>query len=170
MFVAAMNPCPCWYYKDPKIPCKCSLNQIKKYQSKISGPLLDRFDIILEVPREKVDKILEKTKGESSETIREKVIKAWQMQQKRFKNENINTNSQMTAKHIDKYIQMQPEAENFLKMAVKSLNLSPRVIHRIIKLARTIADFDWVEKIWQQHIAEALQYRNKNFFDTGVEI
>ena len=92
------------------------------------------------------------------------------MQQKRFKDENINTNSQMTAKHIDKYIQMQPEAENFLKMAVKSLNLSPRVIHRIIKLARTIADFDWVEKIWQQHIAEALQYRNKNFFDTGVEI
>jgi len=170
MFVAAMNPCPCGYYKDPEKPCKCSLNQIKRYQSKISWPLLDRFDMILEIPREKIDKILDKTKWESSKKIREKVIKAWEIQQKRFNQETITTNSQMTSRHIDKYVYMQPEAENFLKMAVKNLWLSPRVIHRIIKLARTIADFDWIDKIWQQHIAEALQYRNKSFFDTGVEI
>jgi magnesium chelatase family protein len=121
MFVAAMNPCPCGYYKDPEKTCKCSISQIKRYQSKISGPLLDRFDMILEVPREKIDKILEKSKSESSSSIREKVKVAWEIQQKRFENEPISTNSEMTARHIEKYIILTPEAESFLKMAVKTL-------------------------------------------------
>ena len=169
MFVAAMNPCPCWYYKDPEKQCSCSFSQIKRYQSKISWPLLDRFDLILEIPREKIDKILDKTKGETSASIREKVQKAWEVQQKRFKDDIISTNSQMTVKHIDKYIQLSPEAESFLKTAVKSLWLSPRVIHRILKLARTIADFTAINEIWQIHIAEALQYRNKTMFiEEGV--
>jgi magnesium chelatase family protein len=165
MFVAAMNPCPCGYYKDPEKTCKCSISQIKRYQSKISGPLLDRFDMILEVPREKIDKILEKSKSESSSSIREKVKVAWEIQQKRFENEPISTNSEMTARHIEKYIILTPEAESFLKMAVKTLWLSPRVIHRILKVSRTIADFEKSVKVEQNHIAEALQYRSKSYFD-----
>ncbi len=162
MFVASMNPCKCWYFKDPGKECKCSLNEIKKYQSKISWPLLDRFDIILEVYREKIDKLLEKEQPISSKQIREKVKTARNIQQKRFQNENINLNSEMTAKHIHKYIQLDSESESFLKNAVKSLWLSPRVIHRTLKLARTIADFNENENIETSHIAEALQYRSKN--------
>ena len=165
MFVAAMNPCPCWYYKDPEKQCKCSISQIKRYQSKISGPLLDRFDMILEIPREKIDKILEKTKEDNSDSIREKVRLAWEVQQKRFAEDSISTNSEMTARHIEKYIILTSEAESFLKMAVKSLWISPRVLHRLLKVSRTIADFEQSEKIQQNHIAEALQYRSKSYFD-----
>ena len=164
MFVAAMNPCKCWYYKDKEKNCSCSINEIKKYQSKISWPLLDRFDIILEVYRENIDKILEKTPNDPSKKIKEKVIKAWEIQNKRFKEESINLNSEMNAKHIDKYIKMTSEAENLIKTAVKKLNLSPRVVHRLIKLARTIADFEWINIIDTNQIAEALQYRSKNMF------
>jgi len=164
MFVAAMNPCKCWYYKDKNKTCSCSINEIKKYQNKISWPLLDRFDIILEVYREDIDKILDKQKNESSKKIKEKVIKAWEIQNKRFKDENINLNSEMNSKHIDKYINMTSEAENFLKIAVKKLNISPRVVHRLLKLARTIADFEWIDIINTNQIAEALQYRSKNMF------
>jgi magnesium chelatase family protein len=162
MFVWTMNPCKCWFYKDSKKHCKCSINEIKKYQSKISWPLLDRFDMILEIPRENIDKILDKQKWESSKELREKVYKCWQIQQKRFKWSRISTNSQMWPKDIEKYITISPEAETFLKNSVKSLGLSPRVIHRTIKLARTIADLENIEKININHIAEAIQYRSKN--------
>jgi magnesium chelatase family protein len=107
---------------------------------------------------------LDKTKSESSASIREKVKKAWEVQQRRFKDDIISTNSQMTSRHIDRYIKLDVDAENFLKTAVKSLSLSPRVIHRILKLARTIADFTAENIIKQNHIAEALQYRNKTMF------
>ena len=164
MFVSAMNPCKCGYFKDNEKQCTCSLNEVKKYQWKISGPLLDRFDIILEVPRQKLDKILSKSKEESSEQIRKKVIKAWEIQNKRFENENINFNSQMDSKLIQKYCPLSDEIQSLLKLSAENLSLSARAIHRIIKLARTLADLDNVENIWQNHILEALQYRSKSMF------
>lgn len=164
MFVAAMNPCKCWYYKDPEKSCKCSLNEIKRYQSKISWPILDRFDMILEIPRENIDKILDKWKEESSEQIRERINRAWYMQQKRYKDLNININSQLTSKEIDSYLKLDNESESFLKKSIKALNLSPRVIHRIMKLSRSIADIDWSNDIKTNHIAESLQYRSKSMF------
>lgn len=162
MFTWTMNPCKCGYYKDLKKNCKCSINEIKKYQSKISWPLLDRFDMILEIPRENIEKILDKQKWESSKELREKVYKCWEIQQKRFEWTNISTNSQMWAKEIEKYIKIEPDAEIFLKNSIKALELSPRVIHRTIKLARTIADLENIKNININQIAEAIQYRSKN--------
>jgi len=95
MFVASMNPCKCGYYKDPEKACKCSINEIRKYQNKISGPLMDRIDMILEIPRENIDKLLDNIKSESSESIQAKVIKAWEIQQKRFADTDISCNSDM---------------------------------------------------------------------------
>jgi magnesium chelatase family protein len=164
MFVAAMNPCKCGFYKDPEKECTCSLNEIKKYQSKISGPLLDRFDIILEVPRQKLDKILSNKKEESSKQIREKVKKAWEIQKERFKNESINFNSQMDSKLIDKYCPLSNQVKEILKNAWEKLALSARSLHRVIKLSRTLADLDGSKNIQANHILEALQYRSKSMF------
>ena len=164
MFVAAMNPCKCGFYKDPERNCTCSINEIKKYQWKISWPLLDRFDVILEVPRQKLDKILSNKKEPTSDEIRQKIIKAWEIQQKRFKNEDINFNSQMTSAHIDKYCLLSEKDKDLLKKAAEKLFLSARSIHRILKLARTIADIDESENIKSNHLLEALQYRSKSMF------
>lgn len=164
MFVATMNPSPCGYYNDPEVPCKCSYNEIKRYQAKVSGPLLDRIDMILEIPREKIDKILDAWPGESSETLRERVMNARRKQQERFAGTSIVANAHMSSKHIDQYIVLDDQAKNFVKQAASSLSLSPRVIHRTLKLARTIADMDDSDAVLTKHIAEALQYRNKTMF------
>ncbi len=164
MFVASMNPCKCWYYKDREKPCVCTHNDIKKYQSKISWPLLDRIDMILEIPRENIDKILDTIKWENSLSIKQKVINAWQIQQKRFAQYDIFSNSQITSKHIDELIPLDQESKNFLSQASKKLTLSPRVVHRTIKLARTIADMQSDEHITINHLAEAMQYRSKTMF------
>lgn len=164
MFVATMNPSPCGYYNDPEIPCKCSYNEIKRYQAKISGPLLDRIDMILEIPREKIENILDIWPGESSEVLRTKVMNARRRQQERFAESGIVANAHMSSKHIDQYIILDEQAKNFIKQAANSLNLSPRVIHRSLKLARTIADMDDSDGVSTKHIAEALQYRNKHMF------
>lgn len=164
MFVAAMNPCKCWFYKDPEKPCTCNINDIKRYQSKISWPLLDRIDMILEIPRENIGKILDNIKWESSEAIWEKVIKARIIQQKRFEKSKITTNSQMWPKEIDEFIILDSSSKDFLTQASQKLFLSPRVIHRTIKLARTIADMDWQENLEIRHLAEAIQYRSKTMF------
>lgn len=164
MFVATMNPSPCGYYNDPEIPCKCSYNEIKRYQNKISWPLLDRIDMILEIPREKIENILDIWPGESSESLLERVLNARRRQQVRFAKTDIVVNANMTSKDIDQYIILDESAKQFLKQAATSLQLSPRVIHRSLKLARTIADMDDVDTIATKHIAEALQYRNKNMF------
>ena len=162
MFVAAMNPCKCWYYKDPDKTCNCTFNEIKRYQSKISWPLLDRFDIIIEVPKIKIEKLLNKSTEESSEKIRQIVTDVWQIQNKRFENENISVNSQMQAKHIDKYCVLTEEAEDFIKTASVRLSLSARSVHRIIKFSRTVADINKHKNIQFEDIAESLQYRSKN--------
>lgn len=167
MFVATMNPSPCGYYNDPEHPCTCSLNEIKRYQGKVSWPLLDRIDMILEIPRENIDKILDHSQGESSATIRDKVMKARYRQQERFAGTGIVANAHMQSKHIDHYIHLDEASKDFLTKAVKSLALSPRVVHRTLKLARTIADMDDNDTITMNHIAESLQYRNKTMFVEG---
>ncbi len=164
MFMASMNPCKCGYYKDPQKQCTCSINDIKKYQSKISWPLLDRFDMILEVPRQKISKIMSEQKEESSASIRKKVEGAWKIQQKRFAWLDITSNSQMGSNHIKEFIVLNKDCKDFLESATKSLNLSPRVVHRIMKLSRTVADLQWSENVKKEHIAESLQYRSKNMF------
>lgn len=164
MFVGAMNPCKCGYYKDSEKSCSCSLMDIKRYQSKISWPLLDRIDMILEIPREDIDKILNNIGEESSLTIRDKVINARKIQQQRFLWLSITSNSQITSKHIDELIPLDDACKNFLSEASRKLTLSTRVVHRTIKLARTIADIQWQDFVTINHLAEALQYRSKTMF------
>ncbi len=164
MFVASMNPCKCGYYQDPEIACKCSLGEIQRYQSKISGPLMDRIDMVLEIPRQHIDKILSKTKIESSEQIREKVMQARNIQQERFAKTNIFSNANMSAKHIDHFITLTSPVKDLLTTATTKLTLSARLVHRIIKLARTIADMEGKTYIGTNHVAEAIQYRSKNMF------
>ena len=161
MFIASMNPCKCGYYKDPQKQCTCNINEIKKYQSKISGPLMDRIDIILDIPREDVQNLLWNIKGESSQEIRQKVINAWNIQKDRFRWTNIASNADMWSKDIDKYVVLSGDAKDFLAMAANKLTLSPRLIHRIIKLWRTIADMEWDSELKVKYLAEAMQYRDK---------
>ncbi len=164
MFVSSMNPCKCWYYKDPEKSCTCSINEIKRYQSKISGPLLDRIDMILEIPRENIDKLLSNIQTETSESIRAKVTQARQIQQKRFKNTKIFSNANMWPKDIEKYVFLDTTCKDFLRNATEKLNLSPRLIHRLIKLSRTIADMEQSTNIKISHLAESMQYRDKTMF------
>lgn len=164
MFVAAMNPCKCGYYKDPSKPCTCNIYDIKKYQSKISGPLLDRIDMILEIPREDIEHIMSRDMTESSDQLRAKVMQAREIQQKRFEHTQIRSNSQITAKDITKMLVLDDKAEDFLKQWAKKFNLSGRVVHRMMKLARTIADMDGQDIIYHNHIAESFHYRSKTMF------
>jgi magnesium chelatase family protein len=164
MFIASMNPCKCGYYKDKRKPCSCSALDIKRYQSKISGPLLDRIDIILEVPRENIDTILQAHQGENSDSLRAKVISARKIQQERFKGLPIKANAHMTAKELQNIVPLDSACKEFLTQASTALNLSGRVVHRTIKLARTIADMNGEEHIAIKHLAEAIQYRSRTMF------
>ena len=137
---------------------------IKRYQSKISWPLLDRIDMILEIPREDIDKILNNIAEESSSSIRDKVINAWKIQQQRFLWMDISSNSQITSKHIDELIPLDQGCKDFLATASRKLTLSTRVVHRTIKLARTIADIQGQDVVTINHLAEAMQYRSKTMF------
>lgn len=164
MFVASMNPCKCWYYQDKEKPCICSINEIKKYQSKISWPLMDRIDLILEIPRENIDNLLDKVQWESSVEIQKRVINAWKIQQERFKWTNISSNADMNSKDLDVYVELNKEAKDFLSQVSHKFVLSPRIVHRLIKLSRTIADMNQEENVLVKHLAEAIQYRNKKMF------
>jgi len=160
MFVAAMNPCPCGYYGDPEHTCSCSLSEIKRYRSKVSGPLLDRIDIYLDVPRVDVEKLMEDEMSESSLEMKNKVVKAREIQYFRYKrHKNILLNSHLPPNLIEKYVILSKEAKNILKMAIKKFNISNRGFHRILKLSRTIADIDNSEKVDEKHILEAIGYR-----------
>lgn len=164
MFVASMNPCKCWYYQDTEKQCTCSINEIKKYQSKISWPLMDRIDLILEIPRENINNLLDKVTWETSQQIQKRVVNAWEIQQERFRNTEIASNADMGSKDIDKYIILNKEEKDFLSQISHKFVLSPRVIHRLIKLARTIADMNQEENVLVKHLAEAVQYRSKKMF------
>lgn len=159
--LAAMNPCPCGYFGDKLKACTCSEFQAKRYWSRLSGPILDRIDLQIEVSRLSEDELLSKNNNsESSKTIRERVVKARRIQVERFKEEGLVSNSQISPKHIKKYCQLDVNGENLLRMAISKFNLSGRAYDRILKLSRTIADLKDSENIMQTHIAEAIQYRN----------
>lgn len=162
LLVAAQNPCPCGYLSDPDKRCICTPTQIMRYQKKISGPLIDRIDIHIEVPRVKYEKLSGSKLAEESAKVRARVEKAREIQRKRFgKNSKIKSNSEMTSKEIKEICKMTNEAEKMLGLSIESMKLSARSYHRLLKIARTIADLCESEIIEQSHIAEALQYRPK---------
>ncbi|WP_304132162.1 YifB family Mg chelatase-like AAA ATPase [Ignavibacterium album] len=161
MLAAAMNPCPCGFYTDPNKECTCSPPQIQKYMAKISGPLLDRIDIHIEVPAVKYKELSSKASGEKSETIRQRVIRAREIQLKRFKDfKHIYSNGDMGSKEIRQFCKLDEAGEELLKMAMTKLGLSARAYDRILKVSRTIADLENTEHIQPQHISEAIQYRS----------
>lgn len=166
MLVAAMNPCPCGYYTDPKKECHCTTIQIKNYLSKMSGPLLDRIDIQLEVPCLKVGEITDKRKGESSADIRSRVEKARIRQRERYRSEKISSNGELESKQVIAHCRTSEEGERLLKMAIEELGFSARAYHKSLKVAKTIADLEESDLITAAHISEAVHYRvlDKNFW------
>ncbi len=161
MLVASMNPCPCGYYNHPTKPCVCSPSQVQKYLNKISGPLLDRIDIQVEIVPVPFNDLVKETPSESSATIRERVIRARQIQEQRFADEpGIHCNAQMTPRLLQKYAQPDERGKAMLQNAMDRLNLSARAYDRILKVARTIADLDGCEKVQSMHFAEAIGYRS----------
>jgi len=160
MLVAAMNPCPCGYLGDKEKECTCSQFQIQRYQSKLSGPLLDRIDIVINVPKLTTEELINtKTEAEPSAKIRERVIKARRIQAKRYLEEGIFTNSELSGKQIKKFCKIDNKTSDFLKMAAQKYQLSGRKFDRILKLSRTIADLAESDNILFEHVALALQYR-----------
>lgn len=160
MFVAAMNPCPCGYFGHPVKPCSCSESAVRKYLGKVSGPLLDRIDIQIEVPPVRYDELVNKKPAESSESIRKRVEAAREIQRKRFENEGITCNAQMSAPMLKKYCELSDEASTYLKAGFEKLAMSGRAYDRILKVARTIADLSNSESITKKHIAEAFRLRS----------
>ena len=161
MLVASMNPCPCGYHGHPTHPCICNPGQIMRYMGKISGPLLDRIDIQIEIVPVPFEKISEAEPGESSAAIRERVIRARKIQEERYKDiPGVYCNAQMTSSLLHKYAQPDIQGLNLLRAAMTKLNLSARAYDRILKVSRTIADLEGSEKILPPHLAEAISYRN----------
>ena len=161
MFVASMNPCPCGYYGDPTHNCVCTPGQIQRYMNKISGPLLDRIDLHCELAAVPFSDLSKMAPGEPSAVIRERVIKARQIQEIRFKEiKGVHCNAQMSERMIHQYAEPDTSSMDMLRMAMERLKLSARAYSRILKVARTIADLDGSEKVQAMHIAEAIGYRN----------
>jgi len=161
MLVASMNPCPCGFYNHPEKTCVCPSGTVQKYLSRISGPLLDRIDIHIEIVPVPFEKLSERRDAEKSEQIRERVKRARLIQEERFKNiEGVYCNAQMTTKLQKKYAVIDKTGTELLKNAMKRLNLSARAFDRILKVSRTIADLENSEQICTHHIAEAINYRN----------
>ncbi len=159
--ITAMNPCPCGYYGDPVKACTCSSSTITKYQKRISGPILDRIDIHVQVPRVDYEKISDQRVGESSATIQTRVEQARQRQRIRFAGTTVACNSEMRPAEVRKFCELDETGRNLMKAATAQMQLSARSYHRILKLARTIADMAESEVISPVHIAEALQYRSR---------
>ena len=155
-----MNPCPCGFFGSKEKECTCSPQAIQKYMGKISGPLLDRIDIQIEVTAVKYQKLETEEEIESSEKIKERVNKARKIQQDRYKENGIYSNAELTPKLISKYCKLDKESKTILQNAFEKLGLSARAYGRILKVARTIADLDGKENINVSHIAEAIQYRS----------
>ena len=161
MLVAAMNPCPCGHATNPEKHCICSPALVSRYKRRISGPLLDRIDLHIDVPAIKYDKLASEKMGEDSQIVRARVQAARQLQQVRFKNDKIKTNSEMNLQQIKKHCQLDSAGQEILKTAVQNLRLSARSYHRVLKLARTIADLNGSPHITSSNLAEALMYRPK---------
>jgi magnesium chelatase family protein len=163
MLICAMNPCPCGYAGDPRHACACSPQKIRRYRSKISGPLLDRIDIHIEVPALKYDDISAKRAGESSGTVAERVARARSTQLDRFATAGtrhpVYCNAQMGPQLIRRFCPVTSQSDEILRAAIDRLGLSARAYHRVLKVARTIADLEGKESIQPSHITEAVQYR-----------
>lgn len=162
ILIAAMNPCPCGYLGDKEKNCICSQIQVMNYKKKISGPIIDRIDIHIEVPRVKFEKLSEVAGGEKSTDIKIRTEKAREIQKQRFKNTEILTNSEMSSENVKQFCQIDSASKQLLKNAVEQMHLSARAYFRVLKLSRTIADLSKEEQIKTAHIAEALQYRPKD--------
>jgi len=160
MLVAAMNPCPCGYLGDPSHACTCTPIAIRRYRSRISGPLLDRIDLHVEVPAVAYRDLSGNYETESSAAIAARVLKARQIQQQRFHGTKVHCNAQMNARLIKKYCELDEEGHRILELAGEKLGFSARSYSRILKVARTIADLDGSASIRTPHLAEAIQYRN----------
>jgi len=159
MLVAAMNPCPCGFLNDPKHACRCTGTQIHRYRSKISGPLLDRIDIHIEVPAVPYKDLMGKLKAEPSAAIQKRVADARRKQARRFRDTRIFCNAQMGSRHIRTHCGVDPDSRRLLETAVDKLGLSARAYNRILKIARTLTDLAGCERIGTGQIAEAIQYR-----------
>jgi magnesium chelatase family protein len=160
MAVAAMNPCTCGFYGDYKRQCQCTHLQIQRYRTKISGPLLDRLDIHVEVPAVQYQDLAQESSGESSQTIRQRINAARMVQQERFTQHKIYCNAQMPPRLLKRFCQLDEDSHGLLETAIDRLGLSARAHNRILKIARTIADIEGLEQISSAHIAEAIQYRS----------
>jgi magnesium chelatase family protein len=160
MLVAAMNPCPCGYSGDPQRDCRCSPQQIQRYRNRISGPLLDRIDLHIEVPAVRYSELAGLGRGESSAAIRERVVAARSLQQERFRGSTgVHCNAAMRAKDVQRHARPDDAGQQILKMAVTDLHLSARSYDRILKVARTIADLAGSDIVRESHVSEAIQYR-----------
>lgn len=160
LLAAAMNPCPCGYLSDPRKACRCSLAQIQKYQSKISGPILDRIDLHVEVPALNYQTLASEELAESSETIRSRILACRRIQTLRYEGKIWKVNALMRAREMKHYCRPDAEGRKLIEMAMKELRLSARAYYKILKIARTIADLEEAETLSSQHIAEAIQYRS----------
>lgn len=173
MLVASMNPCPCGYYTHPTKRCTCPAGAVTRYMSRISGPLLDRIDIHVEIQPVEFEKLSDARKGESSEEIRQRVIKAREIQSRRFAGEpNVHCNAQINTRLQEKYCRLAPDAMAILKRAMEKNDMSARAYDRILKVARTIADLDNSENIEARHISEAVNYRTldrSSWGNTGIQ-
>jgi magnesium chelatase family protein len=161
MLVAAMNPCPCGYYGDPFKECKCSSGEISRYHKRLSGPLLDRIDIFVDVPHIDYEKLTEDKPVEGADKVRARVKAAHEIQLERFRGTKLRCNADMTPKEVKEFCTVEPAAQSLLRAAMKQLHLTGRAFHRILKLSRTIADLEHSDIIKTHHMAEALQYRHK---------
>jgi magnesium chelatase family protein len=159
MLVGAMNPCPCGYYGDPVKECTCSSGEVSRYRKRISGPLLDRIDVFVEVPHVDYEKLASNEGGESSAKVQARVEGARQIQRNRFNQAKPACNADMSPIQVREFCQVEPSAQSLLRAAMKQLYLSARGFHRILKVARTIADLEGAEIIGPSHLAEAIQYR-----------
>ena len=163
MLVCAMNPCKCGWYGHPSGRCRCSPNEVRRYQSRISGPLLDRIDIIVEVPALEYEELRRKNPAESSADIRQRVNEARGLQRVRFSGNETMCNAHMGTKELRQFCSLSPEGEELMRDAFDTMGLSARSHDRILRVARTIADLDSSEEIGVEHIAEAIQYRSFDF-------
>ncbi len=160
ILVAAMNPCPCGFLGDPKKPCKCSPMQVERYMARISGPLLDRIDLHIEVPPVPFQDLSTLAEGTSSTKMREQVDRARKIQSERFANTEVRMNARMTSRQLRKFCALEPDAKELLKTAMDALGLSARAHDRILRMARTIADLAGDTNILASHLSEAIGYRS----------